>query len=57
MADNNRALAVFENFEIRRHYDEKAEKWYFSVVDIMKALIGKQTIAKRRCIGLFSKED
>jgi hypothetical protein len=34
-----KALAVFENFKIRRVYDEKAETWYFSVVDIMTALI------------------
>jgi len=33
------ALAVFENFKIRRFYDEKAEIWYFSVVDIIAALI------------------
>ena len=33
------ALAVFENFKIRRIYDEKAETWYFSVVDIIAALI------------------
>ncbi len=36
---NNKALAVFENFKIRRIYDEKAETWYFSVVDIIAALI------------------
>ena len=33
------ALAVFENFKIRRTYDEKTETWYFSVVDIVAALI------------------
>ncbi|HPO14640.1 MAG TPA: Bro-N domain-containing protein [Candidatus Hydrogenedentes bacterium] len=33
------ALAVFENFKIRRVYDEKGETWYFSVVDIIAALI------------------
>ena len=32
------ALAVFENFKIRRIYDEKSEIWYFSVVDIIAAL-------------------
>ena len=32
-------LAVFENYKIRRIYDEKAETWYFSVVDIIAALI------------------
>ncbi len=31
-------LAIFENYEIRRHYDEKTETWYFSVVDIVAAL-------------------
>jgi hypothetical protein len=33
------ALAVFEDFKIRRVYDEKAETWFFSVVDIIAALI------------------
>jgi DNA-damage-inducible protein D len=33
------ALAVFENYKIRRIYDEKSETWYFSVVDIVAALI------------------
>ncbi|MFA6394316.1 MAG: BRO family protein [Patescibacteria group bacterium] len=32
-------IAIFENFKIRRHYDEKAEVWYFSVVDIIRALL------------------
>ena len=36
---NKSALAVFENFKIRRLYDEKAATWYFSVVDIIAALI------------------
>ncbi|MBI2596803.1 Bro-N domain-containing protein [Candidatus Daviesbacteria bacterium] len=31
-------LAIFEGRKIRRHWDEKAEKWYFSVVDIIAAL-------------------
>ncbi|MDO9540831.1 MAG: BRO family protein [Kiritimatiellia bacterium] len=35
----NNALAVFENFKIRRIYDEKIETWFFSVVDIIQALI------------------
>ncbi len=36
--ENNRSLAVFENKHVRRHYDEKTEIWYFSVVDIIAAL-------------------
>jgi DNA-damage-inducible protein D len=37
MIDN--ALTVFENFKIRRHYDEQNETWYFSVIDIVQVLI------------------
>lgn len=33
------ALQVFENFKIRRIYDEKSETRYFFVVDIIAALI------------------
>ena len=31
-------LAVFENFKIRRIYDEKSETWFLSVVDIIAVL-------------------
>jgi hypothetical protein len=31
-------LAVFEGHEIRRHYDEQTETWWFSVVDIIRVL-------------------
>lgn len=31
-------LAIFESKKIRRHWDEKSETWYFSVVDIIFAL-------------------
>lgn len=33
------ALAVFENYKIRRVYDEASETWFFSVVDVVAALI------------------
>ena len=32
-------LASFEDYKIRRIYDEKTETWYFSVVDIIQALL------------------
>ena len=32
------SLAIFEGYKIRRHYDEKTETWFFSVVDIIQAL-------------------
>ena len=35
----NSKLAIFEDFKIRRVYDEKKETWYFSVVDIIQALL------------------
>ena len=34
-----KSLAVFENYKIRRVYNEEAETWYFSVVDIIQVLI------------------
>jgi sulfur relay (sulfurtransferase) DsrC/TusE family protein len=38
MQKNQNSLAIFENFKIRRIYDEKTETWYFSVIDIVAAL-------------------
>lgn len=37
--NTDRALAVFEDYKIRRVYDEASETWFFSVVDIITALI------------------
>ncbi|HBA26943.1 MAG TPA: hypothetical protein DCY98_06065 [Nitrospinae bacterium] len=34
-----KSLAVFEDYKIRRAYDEESETWYFSVVDIIQVLI------------------
>ena len=41
-------LAIFENFKIRRVFDEKKEIWYFSVVDIIAALTGQNDFQKAR---------
>lgn len=32
-------LAIFEDFKIRRIYDDKTEIWFFSVIDIIQTLI------------------
>jgi len=32
-------IAIFENKEIRRYWDAEKEEWYFSVVDIVEALV------------------
>jgi hypothetical protein len=34
----NKSIAVFSDHPIRRLWDEKQEKWYFSVVDIIEVL-------------------
>ncbi|MEK7184907.1 MAG: ATPase [Patescibacteria group bacterium] len=35
---NINKLAIFEGNKIRKVWDEKAEKWYFSVVDVVRVL-------------------
>ena len=36
--ESSKSLTVFENKQVRRHYDDATETWYFSVVDIAAAL-------------------
>lgn len=36
----NNNLAVFEDYNIRRTFDEKTQVWFFSVVDVVAALTG-----------------
>ncbi len=31
-------LAVFEKFNVRRHFDEEKQKWFFSVIDVIAVL-------------------
>ena len=38
MERKEKHLAIFEGKQIRRHWDEKSEKWYFSVVDVISVL-------------------
>ena len=35
---NNKQITIFEGKKIRRAWDEKKEKWYFSVIDIIAVL-------------------
>ncbi len=39
-------IAVFKGQKIRRHWDEKQEKWFFSVADVVQVLTNS-TIPKR----------
>ncbi len=36
--DTQKHIALFEGKQIRRHWDEAKEKWYFSVVDVVGVL-------------------
>jgi hypothetical protein len=51
---NEKQMVIFEGQKIRRYWDEKEEKWYFSVVDIIGALTGS-TIPKRYWSDLKGK--
>ena len=33
-----KVIAIFDGKEIRRHWDEEKELWYFSVVDVIGVL-------------------
>jgi DNA-damage-inducible protein D len=46
--DKNKSMTLFETFKIRRHYDEEKEIWYFSVIDIVAALIEQSDYQKAR---------
>ncbi len=35
----DKAIAIFEGYKIRRHYDEEMEIWFFSVIDILHVLL------------------
>jgi len=58
---NNITPVTFDNFRVRRIYDEKTETWYFSIIDIIAALIEQldyQTARKywNKLAGRLKKE-
>ena len=46
MPEDKRKLVLFEGNKVRRAWDQKQEKWYFSVIDII-ALLTEQADYKR----------
>lgn len=47
--------AIFEKFKIRRHFDKKSQRWFFSIVDIVAALIEQEEFQKARKYGISLK--
>jgi DNA-damage-inducible protein D len=45
---NENVLVAFENYKIRRVYNEQTETWYFSVVDIIAVLLQQPDFQKAR---------
>lgn len=43
---SDKRIALFQGKQIRRHWDEKKELWYFSVIDVVGVLTGS-TIPRR----------
>lgn len=41
-------LILFEDYKIRRLYDETTETWYFSIVDIIQILTQQPDFQKAR---------
>ena len=44
----NQDLAVFEKFNVRRHFNEKKQKWFFSVIDIVAVLTDETDYKKSK---------
>jgi len=54
MGEKNKLIVLFEDQPVRRVWDEKEDKWYFSVVDIIGVLTDS-TIPKRYWTDLKAK--
>lgn len=48
------AIKIFEQKQVRTHWDEQQEKWYFSVVDVVEILTGS-SVPKRYWSDLKKK--
>lgn len=48
MKVSKKKIVLFKQNKIRRHWDEDKEKWYFSVVDVVAALICQSDYQKAR---------
>ena len=44
----DKTIAIFEEFKIRRIFDDETETWYFSIIDILQALLEQDDYQKAR---------
>lgn len=44
----SKAIAIFDGKQIRRHWDEEKELWYFAVVDVVQILANQSDFSKAR---------
>ncbi len=42
MEKNNKLIILFENHPVRREWNKKEEKWYFSVIDCIRILTNRR---------------
>jgi len=54
MDKKSQSVAIFNQKEIRRHWDSKKELWYFSIIDVV-AILTDSTIPKRYWTDLKKK--
>ncbi|MFZ2969523.1 MAG: BRO family protein [Minisyncoccia bacterium] len=45
---NNKTMVIFENQPVRRLWNRKEEKWYFSAIDIIAVLINQKDFQAAR---------
>ena len=46
--NQQQSLTIFEKFKIRKSFDEKTQKWFFSVIDIVAALTEQNDYKKAK---------
>lgn len=54
MKKENNKIILFNNKQVRRHFDEEKELWYFSIIDVV-AILTDSTIPKRYWADLKNK--
>ena len=52
--ENSTSIKLFENKQIRSHWDETQEEWYFSVIDVVE-ILSESSIPKRYWSDLKKK--